>query len=267
MESAGQSGSGSRGGGGAGGSVILDTPVLSGLGKITVRGGNVIKDGTDCPGGGGGGGRTTIYYKNSSFSGTIVSHGGLGGFECGAAGTVLWRQVQGDFDDTNRVYKDMLIIDNMHGCVPLQPKINYGKLTDQHRGEVSCKTWLYDPDNIHTHNFSDITISGDAMVALHRINTDTFEQKVIIETTGGDKSGTFQLGQYQTLITKLPEHLPELQFGILINPRGVLQTAKQLLVNSITIDNEGTVAGMENMIIGPGGVVYIRFVINIEDYK
>lgn len=48
---------------------------------------------TNCPGGGGGGGRVAIYYEDNLFTGSIFSHGGRGGYECGGAGTVLQRNL------------------------------------------------------------------------------------------------------------------------------------------------------------------------------
>lgn len=90
----GKSGSGGRAGGGAGGSISITTEKLKGSGVIDVQGGAVVNPGsTNCPGGGGGGGRVAIYYEDNLFTGSIFSHGGRGGYECGGAGTVLHRNL------------------------------------------------------------------------------------------------------------------------------------------------------------------------------
>lgn len=90
----GKSGSGGRAGGGAGGGVSIVTDKLKGSGVIDVQGGAVVNPGsTNCPGGGGGGGRVAIYYEDNLFTGSIFSHGGRGGYECGGAGTVLQRNL------------------------------------------------------------------------------------------------------------------------------------------------------------------------------
>lgn len=94
FRSDGKSGSGGRAGGGAGGSVSITTGKLKGSGIIDIQGGSVVNpSSTNCPGGGGGGGRVTIYYEDDLFTGSIFSHGGRGGYECGGAGTVLYRNV------------------------------------------------------------------------------------------------------------------------------------------------------------------------------
>lgn len=94
---------------------------------------------------------------------------------------------------------DKLVVDNHNLCTPRVKKIEYGILGDIHRGEHSFQTWLYDPPNSHTHNFSEILLSGKAHLALHRRNIDSFTQTVNIAKTSGDKSGVFHIGPQQEL--------------------------------------------------------------------
>ena len=61
------------GGGGAGGSVWLDAPVLKGTGSITSIGGNGFKKDA----GGGGGGRISVNCVNMSFTGSFAAYGGI----------------------------------------------------------------------------------------------------------------------------------------------------------------------------------------------
>lgn len=174
--SEGKPGTGPRAGGGAGGSIKINTTTLRGDGVLSVQGGPVADGSTTCLGGGGGGGRVAIYYTNSYFDGEILSHGGGNGFECGGAGTVVWRNI------TDTGFK--LIIDNKDKCQPLNSLIDFGILSDTHRGEHSFHTWLYDPLGGHDHIFQAVSIAGSAQVALHRRNIDEFTQTVIIEKTG-----------------------------------------------------------------------------------
>ena len=78
----------SSSGGGSGGSIWINTSVLSGTGWVTVLGGDSVD--TVYDGGGGSGGRVAIYYEDGSgFDlGQVVAHGGSSAVEAGAAGTV-----------------------------------------------------------------------------------------------------------------------------------------------------------------------------------
>lgn len=96
------------------------------------------------------------------------------------------------------------MVDNNNLCSPREPKIDFGILGDVHRGEHSFHTWLYDPAGSHTHNFSQIYLSGRAHLALHRRNIDSFTQTIIIAKTSGDKSGMFHIGPQQELFAGKP---------------------------------------------------------------
>ena len=250
----GLSGSGPRAGGGAGGSVYIEVDTISGLGTISVQGGDVPPGIITCGGGGGAGGRAAIHYNEDNFIGELHSHGGSGGFECGAAGTVLWRDVVND--------KDVLHADNKHVCIPNTPEVAFGQLSDAHRGEHSCQTWLFDPLYTHIHNFSTLHLAGDAQLALYRRNVDVFDQYINIYKTTGDKSGMFHIGPHQYLFADLPIDSPELEFGLKITPGGTMRTEALLFVQGITIELEGTLEGAENLIIGPNGIVIIKLVIH-----
>ena len=174
--SEGHQGSGSRAGGGGGGSINVQTHNFRGDGVLSVRGGAVPQGTTSCRGGGGGGGRVAIHYSSSHFEGKVLSQGGGNGFECGGSGTVIWRDVnENGFE---------LVVDNQNTCHPLNSTIDFGILSDTHRGEHSFHTWLYDPAGGHSHVFKAVTISGSAEVALHRRNVDSFQQTVLIHETG-----------------------------------------------------------------------------------
>lgn len=73
-----------NGGGGAGGSIWVQTLALAGSGMITAAG----ADGELFGGGGGGGGRIALYAPSNSFTGLLTAAGGLVGFLPGEYGTI-----------------------------------------------------------------------------------------------------------------------------------------------------------------------------------
>lgn len=174
--SEGKPGSGARAGGGAGGSIKIRCKNFRGDGTLSVRGGNVAAGTTTCRGGGGGGGRVAIYYSQSFFDGEVQVNGGGNGYECGGSGTVIWK-------DENEI-GFRLQVDNKDTCEPLQTAIDFGILSDTHRGEHSFHTWLYDPLGGHNHVFLAVSIFGGAHLALHRRNIDDFTQRIQIKRTG-----------------------------------------------------------------------------------
>ena len=173
--SEGHPGSGPRAGGGAGGSIKINTTNFRGDGLLSVRGGGVPEETTSCRGGGGGGGRAAIYYSSLYYEGDVYSHGGGNAYECGGSGTVMWRDVDEEGFE--------LVVDNKGMCKPLNSVIDFGILSDTHRGEHSFHTWLYDPLGGHAHQFKAVTIAGSAELALHRRNIDTFTQTILIHKT------------------------------------------------------------------------------------
>lgn len=118
---------------------------MTGDGKIQAHGGSVINfTNNSCHGGGGAGGRVTIYSGEYHYSGKVTAYGGSG-YECGGAGTVL------NIDTNNRTKK--LTVDNANMCAPLSSTIDWSKLTEQHRGQLSFYTWLFDRTTSHEHVF------------------------------------------------------------------------------------------------------------------
>jgi hypothetical protein len=87
----GKSGSGGRAGSGAGGSIYIKAGHMTGTGILSVKGGDVTGSST-CLGGGGAGGRIAIHYSNNTYTGKTDAFGGKG-YECGGAGTVLFREL------------------------------------------------------------------------------------------------------------------------------------------------------------------------------
>ena len=107
-----------------------------------------------------------------------------------------------------------------------------------------------------------MTLSGEAQLALHRRNIDNFQQTVRIKETVGDKKGLFHVGPQQELFADFEEDNPLLQFGVFIYPDGALKAEGVLLVNGITIELEGRLDDIEELIIAPDGNFILRYNLN-----
>ena len=114
INSDGESSYNNLGGGGSGGSLLLEIGTLLGYGMISCNGGDggQYLSGGIGQGGGGGGGRLIMKFTNQSykekfnnFSGTVSTYGG-DGFQKGSAGTVLIKKI------IQNVPKNILIIKN-----------------------------------------------------------------------------------------------------------------------------------------------------------
>ena len=63
---------------------------------------------------------------------------------------------------------------------------------------------------------------------------------------------------FQSLTVDLPEDSPELRFGLQLYEGGILRMKKVLNVNNITMILEGPITGVEELIIGRGGLAVLR---------
>lgn len=106
-------------GGGAGGSIYLETDTLKGIGYISAQGGDGYL-GTSSDSGGGSGGRIAIYYQTldaSELDTTLPLNGGslnLQAFGGDLAGNAALRGATGTifYDDTNDAFSGFLLLDN-----------------------------------------------------------------------------------------------------------------------------------------------------------
>jgi hypothetical protein len=60
-------------------------------------------------------------------------------------------------------------------------------------------------------------------------------------------------------MAQLPDDSPEQQFGMFVYPGGVMQAEQTYTVTGITIENEGTMDGVEHLVIGPLGKMTLRY--------
>lgn len=72
------------------------------------------------------------------------------------------------------------------------------------------------------------------------------------------------VGPYQEFAASLPDDSPELQFGMFVYENGVMKAEQTLTVTGITIENEGSLKGVENLVIGPNGKIILRYVLYLS---
>lgn len=190
---------GPRAGGGAGGSVYVSTAAFTGQGNFLARGGSV-PTGSNCTGGGGAGGRIAIHYTSKGFIGSVLAQGGASSYECGGAGTILWHN---KMDNTNS-----LIVNNYDLCTPLSSMIKYDDLDALKKGHDSFRTWLFDEDNTHSHDFAVVELSGLAHLAVY--SDATYTQTIRVAKTLGDKAGLFHIGPHQVGVSSWVRNPPVL---------------------------------------------------------
>lgn len=71
----------------------------------------------------------------------------------------------------------------------------------------------------------------------------------------------FLKGPYQEFEAILPDDSPELKFGIVVYETGVMMAEQTLTVTGITLANEGSLRGVEDLVIGPNGKFIIRYTV------
>lgn len=79
-----------------------------------------------------------------------------------------------------------------------------------------------------------------------------------IFVSGGDKSGWLHLGPKQELTAELPLDSPELQFSVRSYPGSVMRADNTLTLHNMTLDLQGLLEGVNNLIIAPHGDLILR---------
>lgn len=131
-----------QGGGGAGGSIIIFSKTLAGIGSISAIGGS----GTVF-GGGGAGGRIAVFYESNEFTGTIFAYGGKGPAP-GGAGTI--------YKKSHITGLSSLSVDN-NGNIPNIQTIN------PFNSSIGV-SWI--TEALDVHNLDELNIHGKAILAM-----------------------------------------------------------------------------------------------------
>ncbi len=63
----------------------------------------------------------------------------------------------------------------------------------------------------------------------------------------------------KTLTVDLPADSPELQFGLHVYSGGTVSMGSLMYLNSISIQNEGTIAGAQDLVVGHNSSVVLRY--------
>lgn len=135
--------------GGAGGSILIQTNIFSGIGTLSANGGfgNTFQN---AEGGGGSGGRIAIHFDQMQFNGSISTYGGGGSYP-GGPGTIFVK----DYTINNT----LLIVDN-GGNVASDATITSLAAT---RGSFA---WLLEA-NLSSYYFDEVRISKNAGLAVN----------------------------------------------------------------------------------------------------
>ncbi|XP_077861760.1 LOW QUALITY PROTEIN: uncharacterized protein LOC100369350 [Saccoglossus kowalevskii] len=192
---------GGEGGGASGGSVLLVTNILSGVGRVEANGGAAFVDENgECSSGGGGGGRIAAFYHQSNYHGIMTAYGGISSWQPGAAGTVYYESTDPG------VRYNQLVIDNNGQDTGVDHIQSYESFF-----ESSGTTWLTLP----TMQFSltELKLLGMSHLAIeyknHQSKELTMEAFIGEHLDDYQRFGTIHVGPKQTVrIQKTEYYLP-----------------------------------------------------------
>ena len=231
ISAAGDSSSGSTGGG-AGGSLLIETAMLRGHGLLSVNGGS----GINCNCGGGGGGRMAIYADDmSDFAGSCTSYGGTGQAANGGAGTVYIRAYEvGLLTESLIIDNNNLNTDSYTVLISNAEEVLIDKLIIQNRGRLKVAS------TDHT------TISLSLVI--------------------GDMTGTILVQTDQTLSVARKQGISSfyyLQSALTIQDGGEVILPASLYIPSVsnglpTLDLAGIISGTSELIVGAYSLIKIE---------
>ena len=221
-------------GGGSAGSILIQANLFLGKGRILAEGGEAV-DASFGDGGGGAGGRVAVHFESSRFAGTFSAHGGYSGSEAGGPGTVYLAE-----NSTHRT----MIIDN-NGYRTSKAYISDYRDTSKDGG----RAWI-NVEYRSEFTIEQLYLRGGGHLALRHLSP-TFT--LHIERLDGDLGGMLHASKgNRVYVRSAPTHFPAsfnvYDLGFLHLPPNVL--LKDLYYPRIAI--EGTVSGMDNLVIGGG---------------
>ena len=209
----------SSAGGGAGGSVWIETVSLQGNGLFSVSGGN----GGDY-GGGGSGGMLAIYYKESSLLFDFSIQGG-NGRTAGAAGMIYFKH-----EDSTR---GKLLLDN-----------------NNQKGPTSVL--VCQPSQID-YIFSEIEIRRGAKLAMIPC-TIKQSMSLITNKLNGDKTGSIEVGSNQYFYWQEPLTPVDLKSNIYVKHQGLLSLPRSILLSKrVNLHVKGSLVGVKNITVSTNG--------------
>ena len=236
------------GGGGSGGSVLIDTFKFRGMGNITANGGSSFENGV---GSAGAGGRIAIYLQeNVTYWGTYQCHGGYAnediGTESGGPGTVYIYHREKDHST--------LYVNNNKRTNSQEGNLvkSYSDLSDDR-----FKAWILPSSSDHRlargledYYFNELQIFGNAHLAFM---PDPFDSGCIIHFKHmiGDRTGYVHIGPNQVM--DLERHFLDTPFNSYVYELGYLGLAPETFLESVFLHVEGTVDHIHNLTLVQGG--------------
>lgn len=237
---------GIMGGGGSGGSILIDTYYFRGMGNITANGGGRYVDGK---GGGGAGGRIAIYFReNVTYWGEYQCHGGFsdGSAESGGPGLVFIYNVKMN-------HSTLYINNNMRQTTDDVNLIRDYTDISQDR----FKAWILPTSGDHwlaggnsDYRFNELQIFGNAQLALlpepYAGGCNLHFQHMI-----GDRTGYIHIGPYQVM--DLNRYFLDTPFSSYVYDGGYLGLAPETFIESVFVHAEGTIDHIHNLTLIQGG--------------
>ena len=220
-------------GGGAGGSLLINTATLKGMGTIDVTGG----DGGMTSGGGGSGGSAAIYFKESTLLFSSALRGGRGKRN-GASG-ILYLQRTAAKNEYSKLILDNggLSIVNTSSILVCDPK----------RGDYI---------------FSEIQLLKASSLSMISCGPDR-PMTLITNKVTGDTTGWLVINKYHDVyvgVTGLILPSLELEFNIRVNEGAAFSAPPMLTVSDgIQVDLSGSLDGVTEILIAEHGKLQVQY--------
>ena len=241
-------GKSTEGGGGSGGSIVINTYEFRGMGNITSNGGSRFAGGT---GGGGAGGRIAIYFrKNVTYWGEYQCHGGYstGNAESGGPGIVFIYNVE---KNHSTIYVNNRMRTTTDDVNLIRDYLDLSK--DRFKAWIlpeSSDHWLAGGND--DYRFNELQIFGNAHLALL---PNPFEGGCNLHFLHmiGDRTGFIHVGPFQVM--DLKRHFLDTPFSTYIYDGGYLGLATETYLEKVFIHVEGTVDHIHNLTLMQGGAL------------
>lgn len=222
-------------GGGSGGSVLIQSTLFLGKGKIMADGGEVAPASFG-DAGGGAGGRIAVHYESTRFGGAFSAHGGASRSEAGGPGTVFLAK--------NSTHKTMIIDNN--GYRATKPYISDYRDISNDGG----RAWLL-AGFMGEFTINLLQLRGGSHFAIYHLNNFAFTLNV--ERLEGDLGGMIHVsGRDRVYINYAPRLFPS---GFHVYKGGFIHLPRDVLLKDLfypRISLEGMISGMDNLTIGGG---------------
>ena len=226
-------------GGGSGGSILIQSTLFLGKGKIIADGGEVARASFG-DAGGGAGGRIAAHYLSTRFAGSFSAHGGASRSEAGGPGTVFLAE--------NSTHTTMIIDNNGYRATKLYIS-NYRDLSND-----GGRAWLL-AGYMDEFTINLLQLRGGSHFAVYHLKPSF---TLHVERLEGDLGGLIHVSKKNRVYINYAPRLFPSSFhvyneGFIRLPRDVL--LKDLFYPRISL--EGMISGMDNLTLGGGAELVV----------